>query len=234
MNLRLLPLLCLPFAALAQEAGERSAYTCDNGSRIEISFSSASDGQPLAVLHFADEAITLPQVAAPSGALYRNATIRLHIEHEQAIFEDEQSNIRRCTLGNGPAQSTPASSAPVTPAAASSFIEISGQISYRQLTELPADAVLIVRVQDVSRRAAPARQLAEQRLTVAGQPQPIAFATSIDRDLVGKKARITVSARIEQGGKPLFVSNKTYPALKHGQDGHPNILLQPVGRARAR
>lgn len=215
-------LTLLPFSAQADD--ERIAYSCDNGSRIEISFPTASDGQPLAILHFADEAISLRQVPAPTGALYRNETIRLHTKDDVATFEDGKGNLRRCQRGSAAPQST----APSTPAANSSFIDIIGQVSYLSRIALPPDAVLIVRIQDTAR----ALTLAEQRIALSGQQVPIAFQTTIDRDLIGKKARIVVTARIERRGKPLFVSNRITPALEPGQSRPLDILLKPVGSAR--
>lgn len=227
MKLHYLPFLLLPLTALAGH--DRISYTCDNGSRIDISFSAAADGRPQAVLHFADAAITLPQVPAASGALYKQDNISLHTKDEEALFTDDKGNTRRCTQGSAPLLSA-AKAAP----AVSSFLDISGSVSYRQRIALPPDAVLIVRVQDTARAGAPARVLAEQRIELAGQQVPIAFSTTIDRDLVGKRARVTVAARIERQGKLLFISDKVYPALNKGKPLHVDMLLTQVGSGKAR
>lgn len=231
MKLHHLPLplllLSLPLTALADS--ERQPYACDNGSRVEISFSAASDGRPQATLHFADEAITLPQVPAASGALYRNDTLRLHTKDDEALFEDGKGNARRCLRGATP----PASPVAAQPAAASSFIDIAGQVSYRVRMALPPEAVLIIRIQDTARAGAPARVLAEQRIQLAGQQVPIAFQTTIDRDLIGKKARVTVAARIENKGKLLFINDKSYPALANGQPLPLDIQLKQVAGGKA-
>lgn len=228
MKLAHLALLLLPLSALAD--GERLPYTCDNGSRIEISFSANLDGRPQATLHLADQAITLPQVPAASGALYRNETLRLHTKDERALFEDGKGNSHDCQRGTNP----PPTTATQAPAAASSFIDITGSVSYLQRIALPADAVLIIRIQDTARANAPARRLAEQRIELAGQQVPIEFQTTIDRDLIGKRARVTVSARIESRGKLLFINDRSYPALTKGQPHHVQLQLKQVSRAQAR
>ena len=228
MKLAHLALLLLPLTALAD--GERLPYTCDNGSRIEISFSTHSDGRPQATLHFADEAITLPQVPAASGALYRNETLRLHTKEDRALFEDGKGNSRDCLRGSNP----PPQAGNPPPAAASSFIDITGSVSYLQRIALPPDAVLIIRIQDTARAGARALTLAEQRIELAGQQVPIAFQTTIDRDLIGKRARVTVSARIESRGKLLFINDRSYPALSKGQPDHVAIQLKQVSRAKPR
>lgn len=226
MKRYLLPFLLLPLTALA--AGERLPYACDNGSRIDISFAPAGDGPPQATLHFSDSELTLPQVPAASGALYRADNIRLQTQGEEAIFDDGKGNTRRCTQGTTPPPQATA------PAATSSFLDIAGSITYRQRIALPPDAILIVRVQDVARPGGRARQLAEQRIELNGQQVPIPFAATVDRDLIGKKAQVTVSARIERRGKLLFVSDKPYPALHNGQPLHVAMQLKQVGRDKAR
>ena len=81
MKTATLLLLSLLFALPAQ-AAERQPYTCDNGSRLDISFAEDAEGRPQATLHFADEAMILPQVPAASGALYRKGRVhKLNFEH---------------------------------------------------------------------------------------------------------------------------------------------------------
>jgi putative lipoprotein len=154
MKTATLLLLSLLFALPAQ-AAERQPYTCDNGSRLDISFAEDAEGRPQATLHFADEAMILPQVPAASGALYRKGDIRLHTRGDEAFFEDGKNNQRRCTRGNLP----PAVAAVAQPAT-SSFIEIGGTVSYLARIALPPDAILIIRVLDTARAGAPARVLA--------------------------------------------------------------------------
>lgn len=225
MKLLLLPLLLLP---LVTSAADRQAYTCDNGSRVELSFGTAADGRPQATLHFADGDLLLPQVPAASGALYRADDIRLHTQDDEAIFEDAKGNVRRCLKGTTP----PPGANP--PPAASSFLDITGSVAYRHRIALPPDAILIVRVQDVARAGAPARQLAEQRIELGGRQVPIPFATTIDRDLIGKKSRITVSARIEHKGKLLFITDKHYPVATDGQPPHIDLQMKQVAGAPRR
>jgi putative lipoprotein len=228
MNLRLLPLFCLPLFVHAQTPTEHQRYTCDNGSRLEISLLTASDERPFAILTFAGQSMTLPQVPAAVGSLYRQDGVRLQLRDEQAQFEDGQGDTRRCLLGDSGPSAPVASSSPAVP---SSFIDVTGSVSYRLRRPLPTDAVLVVRVRDLSRDTS--RVLAELRIALAGQTLPIPFATSIDRDLIGKKSQISISARIEGAGRVLFVSDRAYPALAGGEARHQKISLRQVGRTRA-
>lgn len=227
MTPRLLPLL-LALAALPAAAAERVAYVCDNGARLSISFSADADGRPQATLHFADADVVLPQIPSASGALYRADPIRLHTKGDEATFEDTSGNARRCTRADAlpPADNQPA--------AAGSLIDIGGSVAWPQDKPLPAGAVLIVRIQDTSRAGAPALTLAEQRIDPAGQALPIPFAMTVDRDLAGKRARITASARIERAGKLLFISDTVNPAIVDGQPRRVDMVLKPIGGPRKR
>jgi putative lipoprotein len=224
--LALLPVLFVPLCASAGD--ERIAYTCENGkdsnSRIDISFSADISGRPQATLHFADEDVVLPQVPTASGALYRSGDIRLHTRGDDAIFVDGKSNLRRCTRGSTP----PANTQPAPQPPTNSFIDITGSVTYLDSIALPPDAILSIRIQSGK------RTLVEQRYELNGAQVPIPFSATVDRDLMGRKASATVSARIEAGGKALFVSDKPYSAMKNGQPVPADIVLKPVGRAHAR
>jgi len=222
-----LPLLLLPISALATEPAV--TYRCDDGSSLDVLFSTAADGRNQAMLTLGETTLTLPQVPAASGALYRANDNRLHTKGDEALFEDAKGKVRHCKQGETP----PATATPTKPLI-SSFIDISGNVSYLQRIALPPDAVLIVRIQDVSRAGTPARILAEQRIELAGRQVPIAFQTTVDRDLIGKRARITAAGRIERGGKLLFISDKSYPVIRNGQAVPVEMTLKQVTSAKPR
>lgn len=224
--LPLLPLLLLPLNALAD--APRQPYACDNGSLIQISFSTDQDGRPNATLHFSDDNITLPQVPAASGTLYRADDIRLHTRDDEAVLEDAKGNSLHCKQGTIAPEKIEISSA------ASSFFDISGRVHYYSRSPLPNDAVMIIKVQDTARSGARARTLAEQQIDLAGQEIPVPFLTTIDRDLIGKKSRITVSVRIEQQGKLLFINDKVHPALIKGKPVPVDIQLKQASRGTPR
>ena len=228
---RLLPLLALCAFAFAHGQEQRTTYACDDGSRLEVSFSAAAEGRPQATLHLAGGDAILPLVPAASGALYRAGELRLHTKGDDAFFEDGKQPARRCSSGATP-QAAP--QAPVAPAAPGSFVEVTGTVAYLARIALPPDAVLVVRIQDVSRADAPARTLAEQRIELAGQQVPIPFRMMVDRDLLRKNARISVAARIQRGSTLLFINDTNYPAFANGQPRHVEMVLKQVGGGKGR
>lgn len=227
MKLRPIPLLCLAFFSLAHAGSDYLTYTCDDGTRFAVAFSTDNDGRPQASLRFAGRELMLPQVIAASGASYKNGDVALHTKEEKALFSDGKSRLRSCLLADG---KLPAAQ----PVAASAFVDISGSIAWNASNPLPADAVLIVRVQDTSRADAPALTLAEQRIGLAGNPLPIPFKLTVDRDLIGKNAQITVAARIERKGKLLFINDSIHRALIDGQPRHVDLQLVEVGKPPSR
>jgi putative lipoprotein len=190
-------MLLLPLAATADS--ERQHFTCDNGSRIELSVANDADGRPHATLYFADGNVVLPQVPAAAGAYFRNDAVRLHLLNDDARLEDAKGNARLCHRGDQTAAATPA------PAASSSFVQLAGKVFWQTLAT-PPQARLVVRVVDLASK----RTLAELQGEIANQPSPLAFSTLIDRDLLGKKSRLVVRAHIEQSGKRLWAGEKAW------------------------
>lgn len=195
-------------------------YTCDSGDKLAITYGQGTDGRPQATLHRASGDIVLPLVPAASGARYRADPIDLHTKGDDAYLEDDDGRQLRCTRG------TPPAVAPA-PAATSSFITLSGGVAYRSREALPPDAVLVIRVDDVRPRAT--RTLAEQRYELGGAQVPIFFNATIDKDLIGKRARVQVAAQIEIDGRVRYVNDRPYPALDNGQPLPLAIMLKPVG-----
>jgi putative lipoprotein len=189
-------------------------YTCDSGDQFAITFGEAADGRPQATLHRTDGNIVLPLVPAASGARYRADPIDLHTKGDDAYLEDGDGRQLRCTRGT-------------LPAATSSFITLTGGVAYRTREALPPDAILIIRIEDVRPRLP--RVLAEQRYELNGAQVPVFFNATIDKDLIGKRGRIQVAARIEIDGRVRYINDRPYPALQNGQPLPLAIMLKPVG-----
>jgi len=96
------------------------------------------------------------------------------------------------------------------PVAASTSSSIKGSASFGQHPGLPADAVLIVQLRDLTHDADdPAAVLAEERFPLSGRKSPVSFALRYDPAKITAKAPFGVSASITGHGKLLFVLVKT-------------------------
>lgn len=82
---------------------------------------------------------------------------------------------------------------------------IFGTVNYRARVALPPDAVLTIRLLDVSRADAPAIVLADKSMSSPGNV-PIAFELRYPVRAVQAGRRITLEARIEVAGKLKFYS----------------------------
>lgn len=103
-------------------------------------------------------------------------------------------------------------SACATTPAAQDMVTVTGEATYRERIALPPDAVMTVRIEDVSRADAPAPVLAEESYPAEGRQVPLPFAVEVPRAaLVGA---ITTSARvrIEDGdGRLMWITDTRTP-----------------------
>src|SRR5574343_831855 len=207
-------------ALLATAAAEPAAaqpYTCEYGRQFNVSYSDDEAGRPQATLHLPSGDRLLPGVPAASGARYRDGNQQWHTRGENALLEDGSGSQIRCRQGLHAATVAPATQqsqpAPATPAAASSFVELHGNVSYRARIALPPQALLTIRIQSGR------RTLSEQRYELNGAQVPIPFEATLDRDLMTPRAPLVVNGQIDVQGKRRCAGRST---LAHpGKGGLP-------------
>ncbi len=111
---------------------------------------------------------------------------------------------------------------------------VTGTVTYLQRSALPADAIVLVRLQDVSfQDVQPARIIAEQKIPTAGQQVPIPFRLPYAEADIDPAHSYAVLAMISAGDKMLFVSTAPYPVITNGAPKHVQILVQPVADGSA-
>lgn len=104
--------------------------------------------------------------------------------------------------------------------------KVSGTVTYRERMALPPDAVLQVRLEDVSRADAPATVLGEQTIQLAGRQVPIPFEIEYDPSKIQNDGRYNVRGQISVAGKLMFSSTTANPVLTQGAGSAPAIVLQ--------
>jgi uncharacterized lipoprotein YbaY len=101
--------------------------------------------------------------------------------------------------------------------AGSATATVTGVVTYRERIALPEDAVVRVRLEDVSRADAPAVLLGEQVIDPMGRQVPIPFAVTYDPAQIDPRGRYSVRARIEDAqGRLLWTSTQAYPVITGG------------------
>jgi putative lipoprotein len=108
------------------------------------------------------------------------------------------------------------------------FNTVSGSVTYRQRIAMPPDAVLTVRVEDVSRADVPVQVLAETRETFGARQVPIAFSLEVPSAAIDPRFSYAVRATIAVRGKLRFTSTPSYQVLTRGAPNQIDLTLDAV------
>ena len=115
---------------------------------------------------------------------------------------------------------------PAQPAADS--VTVSGSAAYLQRIAMPPDAVLTVRVEDVSRADAPAPVLAETREPFGARQVPIPFSLTLSSAAIDSRSSYAVRATITVGGELRFTTTRRYAVLTRGASNQVDLILEAV------
>ena len=114
----------------------------------------------------------------------------------------------------------PGDGAEASPATAS----VTGRVTYRERMALSPDALVQISLQDISRADAAAVELARQEISNPGQV-PIPFELEYNPADIDESMTYSVSARITDGGKLIFISDTIAPVLTRGAGSEVELLL---------
>lgn len=101
---------------------------------------------------------------------------------------------------------------------------VTGTVGYRERIALPPDAVLTVRLLDVSRADAPAVELAAHQAVLAGGP-PYAFSLTYDRQHVQATHTYSVRAEIRVGRELWFTTDTAVHVITQGSPQSVELTL---------
>jgi putative lipoprotein len=124
---------------------------------------------------------------------------------------------------------TGCAAASVAPTGGGATAKVTGTITYRERIALSPDAVITVRLVDVSRADAPAVLLGEQVITAGGRQVPFSFEIPYDPARIDERMSYAVQARIEEGGELRFISDQHYAVITRGASTHVDLRLRSVG-----
>ena len=99
----------------------------------------------------------------------------------------------------------------------SSKAVVTGTVIYLQRIALPPEAVVTVRIEDVSKADALAEVVGEQVIQTKGAQVPIPFSVPYDPDKIEGNHIYNLRVRIEDGtGKLLFINDTSMPVITRG------------------
>lgn len=105
---------------------------------------------------------------------------------------------------------------------------VTGSATYRQRIALPAEAVLRVRLEDVSRQDVPAELLAECEMPSEGRQVPLPFRLEYDPATIVESHRYTVRASLRLADRLLFTTDTAHPVITGGAPTDVTIMMVPV------
>ena len=105
---------------------------------------------------------------------------------------------------------------------------VTGTVTYRQRMALSPNAVVEVKLFDVSRADAPAVTIAEQMIKPAGRQVPIKFEIQYDPGHIDQNHRHTIQARILEDGKLRFINTHAYPVITGANPSTADVVVNPV------
>ena len=94
---------------------------------------------------------------------------------------------------------------------------------------MPPAAVMKVQLVDVSRADAPAIVLGEQLIEAGGRRVPFAFKIPYDPARIDQRYTYAVQARIEDGGRLLFINGQRYAVITRGAPTEVAMMLRAAG-----
>jgi uncharacterized lipoprotein YbaY/heat shock protein HslJ/uncharacterized lipoprotein NlpE involved in copper resistance len=113
--------------------------------------------------------------------------------------------------------------AQVTPA--DSFVTVSGSVAYMQRIAMPPDALLTIRVEDVSRADVSAPVLAEMSEPFGARQVPIKFSLKVPSVAIDPRMAYAVRATITVNGKLRFTTTRNYAVLSRGAANNVDLVL---------
>ena len=117
----------------------------------------------------------------------------------------------------------------VVPTGGGAGASVSGTVAYRERIALPPTAVIKVQLVDVSRADAPAVVVGEQLIEAGGRQVPFAFKIPYDPARIDQRYTYAVQARIEDGGRLLFINDQHYAVITRGAPTDVAMMLRAVG-----
>ncbi|MGI9308880.1 MAG: YbaY family lipoprotein [Gammaproteobacteria bacterium] len=104
---------------------------------------------------------------------------------------------------------------------------VTGTVSYRERMALSPEAVVSVKLLDVSLADVPSQTLGEQIINNPGNV-PIAFSIDYDPEVISEKNSYAVRAEIRDRGQLLFTTDTHYPVLTREARNNTDLILVRV------
>jgi putative lipoprotein len=194
---------------------KRFDYTCGGGAKLTVYLHDQT-----VKVNFQDKQYLMTQTRSADGARYSDGKVLWWGKGNGGFLQEDVPDgegkmiLKDCQLDK-----------PLNAQAGT----VTGTVTYLQRMALPPGAVIEVKLQDMSLADAPAKVIAEQKITPGQKQVPVAFELKFDPAKIAAKNRYSVSARILVDGQLRFISDPSYPVVTGGNPSHVEMILKPVG-----
>ena len=105
---------------------------------------------------------------------------------------------------------------------------VTGTVAYRERMALPPDAVVEVRLSDVSRQDVAAPVIAETTILPEGRQVPIPFELRYDPGKIEPNRTYALRGTIRSEGQMMFTTTTPYRVITQGNPTQVNLMLERV------
>ncbi len=192
-------------------------YTCEGGAKLTVYLA-----DPYAKVRYGNNTYVMKRTVSADGNRYSDGKLVWWGKGNGGFLQEDTPDgngkmiLKDCQL--------------IPPAETGS---VTGTVSYLQRMALPPNAVIHVKLSDVSQFEGAEKVIAEQNLNLGQRQVPVPFALKFDPAKIDPKHTYSVSAKITVDGQVWFATGQNYPVLTEGQPSHVDLLLKQVATTKA-
>ena len=218
-----------PAAAPAQGKSEmrmaiqwkRFDYTCEGGAKLTVYLH-----EQTAKVQYQQHLYVMNQTRSADGNRYSDGKVVWWGKGNGGFLQEDTPNwdgkmiVKDCQLEK------PLNANPGT---------VTGTVSYLQRMALPANAVILVQLVDVTSADAAAKVIAEQKITLGERQVPVPYELKYDPAKLDGKHLYKLSGKILVDGQRLFTRSVDFKSVDslHGYPTEVNMILKQVAAGEA-
>ena len=192
-------------------------YTCEGGATVTVSLSDT-----LAKVFYDNHQYLMKQTGSADGNRYSDGKLVWWGKAEGGFLQEDAPD------GNG---KMVAKDCKLDKTAEQPAAQVTGTVTYFERMALSPNALIEVRLEDVSQADAPAKLIAQQKITLGDRQVPVPFALKFDPAKIDQKHSYGVRAKIVVDGEVRFASDQAYPVLTNGHPPDVEVLVKAAPKS---
>jgi uncharacterized lipoprotein YbaY len=209
-------------AAPAQEAPHNNVkkairwktfeYTCNGETNLMVSL-----GDTLAKVQYQGHSYLMKQTVSADGNRYSDGKLVWWGKGSGGFLQEDAPDgngkmiLEGCKLTKSPGPET---------------ATVTGTVTYLQRIALPTNAVIEVKLENMSVADAAAHVVAQQRIDLGQRQVPVPFALTFDAAKIDPNQKYALTARITVDGAARFETEKPMPVLTQGNPTKVEVIVK--------